>query len=218
MFSKFTWCKVVAGGWSLHMSMSKSQRKLGIPLQRDSGHLDTATVATCVHWKSGKNLCVWKWWWWWIYRTPVWQLSKLAGLLSQHRHHYKQQAPGGEIEQITTFTTAFDVIISSRIVTVSPDRGTPQWANCKNRGLSYNPHKPPQGQPIHFDFYLHLITTVIDIFNAPKKLLDVETFNLDQVDYLRMALLKGIVSDLYAFQLSHFSEQLRTNREVDISF
>ena len=95
MFSKFTWCKVVAGGWSLHMSMSKSQRKLGIPLQQDSGHLDTATVATCVHWKSGKNLCVWQWWWWWIYRTPVWQLSKLAGLLSQHRHHYKQQAPGG---------------------------------------------------------------------------------------------------------------------------
>ena len=155
---------------------------------------------------------------WWIYRTPVWQLSKLAGLLSQHRHHYKQQAPGGEIEQITTFTTAFDVIISSRIITVSPDRGTPQWANCKNRGLSYNPYKPPQGQPIHFDLYRHLITTVIDIFNAPKKLLDVETFNLDQVDYLRMALLKGIVSDLYAFQLSHFPEQLRTNREVDISF
>ena len=51
-----------------------------------------------------------------------------------------------------------------------------------------------------------------------KKLLDVETFNLDQVDYLRMALLKGIVSDLYAFQLSHFPEQLGTNREVDISF
>ena len=124
----------------------------------------------------------------------------------------------GEIEQITTFTTAFDVIISSRIITVSPDRGTPQWANCKNRGLSYNPYKPPQGQPIHFDFYRHLITTVIDIFNAPKKLLDVETFNLDQVDYLRMALLKGIVSDLYAFQLSHFPEQLRTNIEVDISF
>ena len=36
---------------------------------------------------------------WWIYRTPVWQLSKLAGLLSQHRHHYKQQAPGGKLNK-----------------------------------------------------------------------------------------------------------------------
>ena len=72
-------------------------------------------------------------WWWWIYRTPVWQLSKLAGLLSQHRHHYKQQAPGGEIEQITTFTTAFDVIISSRIITSQ----VPQPTLCSGFQVSW---------------------------------------------------------------------------------
>ena len=149
------------------MSMSKSQRKLGIPLQRDSGHLDTATVAT------GKVEKIF------AYgsdndddeytalpygSSPSWPDSfHSTGITISSKHL------GGKIEQITTFTTAFDVIISSRIITVSPDRGTPQWANCKNRGLSYNPYKPPQGQPIHFDFYLHLTTSVIDIFNAPKK-------------------------------------------------